>query len=792
MTAAQRHDDLTTDTIESALNALDADISREKWVRIGMALKSELGDAEGFQLFDAWSQTASHVYDAKECASTWKSIRDGGGVNIGTLIWEAQQNGWSFDSDRPRLDAEQIERRRAEREAERKAAEAKLRKLQGEAAKLANLTWGAVEPAGDGHPYLQDKAVRAHGLGIGEWPLVNDAGEVFRRLPDALLIPIMDAKNGKVISLQGILIDLDGQVSKRYLRNGRKRGGCHMIGTPPEAGQPLVFCEGYATGATIHELTGWCVVVTFDGGNLQFVAEIMREKFPKAAFIIAADNDAFTFKRDGTPYNPGMEFAKRAADATRGCLIAPRFEDVTSEPTDFNDLARLEGDTACRAQLLANPVTGKPDTSAGTDVAKAPANDNVDYFTPLPDVGGKGKPLSTIENLDEVLRRLNITVKYNVIAKNQEILIPGESFLIDNRDNTSLARVESQCAKFGMPTGSLSGFLGYLADQNPFNPVLQWIESKPWDGTPRLQALCDTITATEDKRLPDGRSLKDALIRRWMVSAVQAAAAPDGVSAHGILVFQGPQYLGKTMWFKQLVPHELGVLQDGMMLNPSDRDSVKQVVSFWLVELGELDATFRKADLAALKSFVTRQQDVLRLPYARKESTLARRTVFFGSVNPREFLHDVTGNRRYWTIECAGIDLEGQRQLDMQQVWAEVLQLRQDGEGYYLTPEEMAALNDHNAEFQATDPVKERLQTRFAWDAPAAQWQWLTATEILLLAGVDRPTKIDTSSAGQMMRELNGGQARRCKGKNLLHCPPKVGEWAAHDDFDENYGDTPF
>lgn len=789
MTAAQRHDDLTVDTIESALHAIDADTSREKWARIGMALKSELGDKDGFELFDAWSKTASRSYDEKECAATWKSIKPGGGVNIGTLIYEAQLNGWRFDSDRQTLDAAAIERRRAEREAERKAAEAETRRQQGEAAKLANLTWEAAEPAGDAHPYLQGKGVRAHGLGIGEWPLINDKGEVFRRLPDALLIPIADAKNGKVISLQGILLDLDGSIAKRYLKNGRKRGGYHMIGVPPGAGQPLVFCEGYATGATIHELTGWCVVVTFDAPNLPVVAEIMREKFPQAGFIIAADNDAFTVKPDGTPVNPGLDYGKRAADATRGFMVAPKFQDLGGEPTDWNDLAQREGDTVARAQLLANPLTSKPDTT-GTDVAATPpANDNVDYFTPLPDVGGKGKPLSTIENLAEVCDRLGVEVRYNVIAKNQEILIPGESYLVDNRDNTSLARLESQCAKFGMPTGSLGGFLCYLADQNPFNPVANWITSKPWDGKPRLQALCDTVTPVDDKRLADGRSLKDVLVRRWMVSAITAAFSPDGVSAHGILVFQGPQYLGKTMWFKQLVPEHLGVLQDGMMLNPSDRDSVKQVVSFWLVELGELDATFRKADLAALKSFVTRKQDVLRLPYARKESTLARRTVFFGSVNPREFLHDVTGNRRYWTIECENLDLEAQRQLDMQQVWAEVLQLHLDGENHYLAPDEMAALNDHNAEFQAVDPVEERLQTRLAWDAPDKQkWQWLTSTEILLMVGVDRPTRADATSASHMMRKLNGGRARRSNGKNLLFCPPKVGDWSAGDD----YGDRPF
>lgn len=772
MAAAQKHDDLTIDTIESALGFIDPNLSRDKWARIGMALKSELGDT-GFDLFDRWSQNGDG-YNARDCSDTWKSIRPNGGVNIGTLIFEAQQQGFQLSDQRATLDQAAIDARRKQREEEQAKAAAEHRRAQGEAAKLANLTWDAATQADDSHPYLAAKRVRAHGLGIGEWPLINDKGEVFRRVPGALLVPILDAKNGKVISLQGILLDADGGIQKRYLKNGRKKGGFHMIGRPPGAGEVLAFCEGYATGATIHELTGWPVIVTFDAPNLPVVAEIMRDQFHQAAFIICADNDAWT--KAGDIENPGVHYATKAAQATRGCLIVPKFLDTSTQPTDFNDLAALEGDGTARDQLLANPITRPKDATAAvtapTSPLPVPANDNVDYFTPLVDVNSKGKPLATIENVAEVCKRLNVTVRYNVITKEEEILIPGECFSIDNKANASYSRLESQCAKFSMPTDKLGGFITYLADQNLYNPVASWITSKPWDGTPRLQQLFDTVVPVEEKRLADGRKLSDVLIMRWMMSAIAAAFNPDGVSAHGILVLQGEQYLGKTMWFKQLVPSHLGVVQDGMMLKPDDRDSVKQVCSFWLVELGELDATFRKSDIAALKSFITRKQDVLRRAYARKESTFARRTVFFGSVNPREYLHDVTGNRRYWTIECAA--LNHQHGLDMQQVWAEALQLFQGGEGYYLTPDEMAALNNHNQEFQVIDPIEERLQTRLCWNAPVESWAWKTATEILLKVGVDRPSIADASKASHMMRKLNGGKHRRSNGKNLVLCPPGV------------------
>lgn len=780
--AARELQDLTIDTIETALTYINPNKPRAEWARIGMALKHELGDA-GFAVFDNWSR-GGDSYDEKSARETWKSIHASGtrgSVTINTVIYEAQQAGFDLkEATRKTLTADEIAARRKQREEDHAREEAERKRRQGEAAKMANLIIQEATKSDGNHPYLETKGVGAHNLYSGKWPVFDkDTGEVKRWLPNTLLVPIIDAKNGKTISLQALVVDHEGRASKFYLKDARKRGGYFMIGPVPEPGQVLAFCEGYATGATIHELTGWTVIVCFDAPNLPVVAALMREAFPQAAFIICADNDKWS--ATGDIENPGIHYAEKAAKATHAHVIIPQFADDSTRPTDFNDLASLEGADVATAQLMDNPITKRADALA----LPAPANDNtpqvdqpraVDFYTPLPDVNGKGKPLATIENVQEVCGRLGVTVRYNVITKEEELLIPRESFSIDNKANASLAWLESWCARFSMPTDKLGGFITYLADQNLYNPVATWITSKPWDGTPRLQQLYETVVPVEDKRLPDGRMLRDVLIMRWMMSALAAAFNPDGVSAGGLLVLQGPQYLGKTMWLKQMAPPQLGAVQDGMILRPDDRDSVKQVCSFWLVELGELDATFRKSDIAALKSFITRKQDVLRRAYARKESTFARRTVFFGSVNPREYLHDPTGNRRYWTIECQGLDLEAQRKLDMQQVWAEAYELFKNGEGHHLKPDEMAALNNHNEQFMAIDPVEERLQTRLNWEAAPTRWEWKTATEILLKVGVDRPNQADATKCANIMRKMNGGQAKRSNGKSQLLCPPGVKE----------------
>jgi putative DNA primase/helicase len=669
--------------------------------------------------------------------------------------------------DRAAINA-RIEEARARR---RKAEEL----AQKQAEEQANIIWEAAKPC-DSHPYLTRKGVKSHGLRVGRWTKMrDDTGEIWLDVPDTLLVPLRDGKK-KIVSLQAIFADKNNPSSrdKDFLSGGKKAGCFYTIGSPAaDVEKPTIYiCEGYATGATIHEATGDAAVVAFDAGNLVKVAERVRATLPKAHLVIAADNDRWTTQ---PVENPGVHFAKAAAREVGAALIIPEFKDLSTKPTDFNDLHAIEGIEAVLEQLRPKPKTE----------VKPPANDNlpaayevatVDWYSPFPDINGKGKPLATIENVDEAARRLGVTVRYNVIKKEIELIIPGQGFSVDNRANASLAWLSSACSRFGVPTGQLGDYLCYLADQNLYNPVAQWIMSKPWDGKHRLDSFFNTIVA-EGEDGEDGymvADLKAAMMRRWMISAVAAAFNPNGVSAHGVLVLQGDQYLGKTKWFKGLVPSHLGVIQDGLMLRPDDRDSVKQVVSYWLVELGELDATFRKSDIAQLKSFLTRDRDVLRRAYAKLESEYARRTVFFASVNPRQFLHDPTGNRRYWTISCASINHD--HNLDMQQVWAEVYdRYYAKGETWYLTPAEMNALNALNRDHEVLDPIRERIMGRLDWESKdSLSWRWMTATDVMLECGFDRPTRADVTHAGQILQELNGKRRKTIRGKALALVPPRI------------------
>ena len=378
-----------------------------------------------------------------------------------------------------------------------------------------------------------------------------------------------------------------------------------------------------------------------------------------------------------------------------------------------------------------------------------------------PHINEDGNPLCTLENLRILLARLGMTVRYNVIKKAIDILVPGAAFTRDNRDNAAIAHVLSECEKVRMPTKHVAQYLISIADENQYNPVLTWIESVPWDGTSRLQAFCDTVRSES--------ALKDKLMKKWLVQAVAAAASPDGVANQGILTFVGPQNIGKTTWFQRLAPPELDAIYTGLTLDLKSKDSIFVGVSHWIVELGEVDATMRKSDISALKSFITQPMDKIRRPYAATESQFGRRTAFGASVNDEIYLHDPTGNRRFWSILVQGFDLA--HSIDMQQLWAEVLHLWRSGERWFLSQDEVAELNEHNEDFTAVDPVEERIASGFAWGPPVGSWEWVTATDALTRIGVKDPGKSATIIAGRVLRKLNGGQRRKSNGKVVFAVP---------------------
>lgn len=627
-----------------------------------------------------------------------------------------------------------------QRDAAHEAARQEKELSQARAVQLAVTKWKQATEASPKHGYFRRKGLDQFGRTWGA-----------RLLGADLIIPVRNAE-GKIQTIQ--TISADGQ--KKFQAGAPLRGGVCFIGGDEQGGSEVFLAEGFATGATVHEATGRPVCVCFDCGNLVAAAATLRERFP-GRLVTAADND-----RDTNKGNAGMAAAFKLLEEYGIPFTAPEFR-AGEKGTDWNDY---------------NAIHGIEETSRAIwdqleQARKAP---EVEKHTAAPrwvHEKKNGGPVGTLENLQVLLRHAGVKVQYDEVKKDIAYDLPGVmgagKYGPDNRMNAIYAEIVSLCERYGFPTVNLDGYLTAIASENRVNPVLRWIRGKEWDGVDRLEALGETLSL--DGWFPP--ELKKLLVRRWLVSAV-AAASSENFKARGVLVLQGPQGIGKTSWFQALVPAGSEWFLDGVALDPEDKDSLKKVISHWIIELGELEATFKKADINKLKSYITSGVDVVRLPWARKMSTFPRRTVFCASVNQAEFLVDTTGNSRWWVLPCRKIQYR--HDVDVQQVWAQALDLLQRGEPWWLSMAEEAELERITHTFEAGDEVSDLIVSKFNWEQFMPEggvgMEWMNATNALIACGVRIPTKAQVRRAGEVLRELSGPPKRKGRGKDKCYLLP--------------------
>ena len=193
-----------------------------------------------------------------------------------------------------------------------------------DAAALAARIWDRARPAPEDHPYLVAKQAAPLALRM-------DAN-------GRLVVPLQDIDGG-IRSEE--FIAPDG--AKRFLAGGAKKGHFAVMGAEPgpiaEPEGPVLICEGWATGASLHIATGHTVIAAMDAGNLMPVAKALRARFPEVDLVLVADNDA----KPDRDSNPGFEAARKVALAVDGRLAVP------DSPGDANDLFCAEGPDAVAA-----------------------------------------------------------------------------------------------------------------------------------------------------------------------------------------------------------------------------------------------------------------------------------------------------------------------------------------------------------------------------------------------------------------------------------------------------------
>lgn len=508
----------------------------------------------------------------------------------------------------------------------------------------------------------------------------------------AVLVPMSNVRD-QIVGLQVIYPEKqqDTGRDKSYWPYGMsKEGAFHLIGPHPEPGEPVLVCEGYATGASLHMATSLTVAIAFDAGNLSVVAKAMRERFPGRALIVCRDDDWKTKRANGAPWNPGEEKGSNAALIVGGQVVGPVFSGEREiKWTDFNDLHCAEGLDAVRRQVLS--VVRPPAAGGWKDQLARTEN---------------GSLIAHMQNVELILGNderwagvITFSAFSSKIVKLRTPPYGGGTGDWGDIDDIRVMKWLAQQYNLRVKASSVIEAVSVVAHDNSFHPVRNYLNKLEWDRVPRLDTWLSKVMGV----VQSGYSSKVG--KRWMISAVARVMRP-GCKADSVMILEGGQGEGKSTamsilggdWFMD-TPFALG-----------DKDGFQAIRGKWIIELGELDS-FNKAESTKAKQFFSASTDTYRESYGRRTNDVPRQCVFVGTTNQDEYLKDATGNRRYWPVACTKVDLEQLREI-RDQLWAEAMFCYEAGEIWWVNRDETAMFSEAQDERFVVDE----------WEGPILTW----------------------------------------------------------------------
>ena len=267
-----------------------------------------------------------------------------------------------------------------------------------------------------------------------------------------------------------------------------------------------------------------------------------------------------------------------------------------------------------------------------------------------------------------------------------------------------------------------------------------------------------------------GEELWRGCFKKWFVAMV-ASWMHDEVVNHQVLVLIGKQGIYKTTWLEHLIPPELRQYCCKMS-NAGDlnKDERLRVAEFGLINMDEIDA-LNTRELNQLKSLITTSDVNERAPYAYSKERRIRLASFCASGNRKDFLSDVTGNRRWLPFEVESIQNPFFTTLPYEQMYAEAWALAQDPTyNYWFELDEIAVLEQHNEYFLDEGNEAQLLMVYFAvpaQDSPNAKF--LTTAEIseklVTYGNIKRPMSLkqlgNVMSSKKFIGDRRGTPARR-------------------------------
>jgi hypothetical protein len=336
---------------------------------------------------------------------------------------------------------------------------------------------------------------------------------------------------------------------------------------------------------------------------------------------------------------------------------------------------------------------------------------------------GPGGPLTQSQAIVRTLAGMGYAFRLNLCGN--VIEVNGEPIT-----DWKGAEIRTKLRDIGQKLAPVEDAYIARAVEDAYHPVKDYLLGLAWDGQERIAQLAACLRGDNPVvAYQDGQAcpLESVYLHRWLIGAVAKALAQ---AQNGVLVFTGAQGKGKSQLSRWLCPDELQARYFlEAAIDPRDKDANLRLMSKFVWEVGEIDATTRKADVSALKDFVSQKFVTVRRSYGRYDTTGPALASLIGTVNTSDFLADDTGNRRFYVIDIQDLDW-AYGQIDKDQIWAEAVARYRRGEPWQLLPAEQAVQEGHNRQYLADGIMGDWLR-RYFIVTPHEPANTLTAADVI-------------------------------------------------------------
>lgn len=434
------------------------------------------------------------------------------------------------------------------------------------------------------------------------------------------------------------------------------------------------------------------------------VRHAIEELIPGVYEPCGAGQDRYTFTGGSTTggavvYDDGaFLYSHHATDPCSGQLVNAfdlvrlhKYGDLDDDAAPGTPTARMPSYTAMQQYARELPCVKTAMAQERYDAALEAFDgvlneDNRDWVQQMT-YGRNGLPEKTIDNVLVILRndpnlRGKITLDEFSARGMATGALPwdsrtGQRVWSDNDDAGTQWYVERIHGITGKE--KVLNALSLYANENRYNSVQDYLAGLHWDGVKRLDTLLIDYLGAEDT------AYTRAVMRKSLAAAVARAMEP-GIKYDTMPILAGPQGIGKSTFLRLLGKHWFS----DSLQSFEGKEASEMIQGTWINELGELNGMTR-SEINAVKQFLSRTEDLYRVPYGRHTTVYPRRCVFFGTTNDSEFLRDKTGNRRFWPVDVgkskANKSVFDDLPREVDQIWAEALARWQLGEQLYLSGE---------------------------------------------------------------------------------------------------------